>query len=603
MSTLEIREAVKKRKLHEARFAQEQVLARGRIITRNGSTAVQGLKDHVWVTPQGDQEPLAVYNRNVKGNRNNLGVYIGFAPGSSILEILRSDVESTAGFTDTAGLDLQNHASSHLVGEGDDPLFIYARAVVMLLTYPGSGLTVKVSPYSYLRDGQLVRFSGSLAYDLSSHEPSAGLARWVLVGLNVQTGALSAVAGDTAVDTLSITPPFPTIPADVVASAYVRLAGGQTEFLETRDFIDARDFLDKPRRISSLAAADGDPAIAWEVDDDGNFSNVGGGVLDLTGVADALVLDADNDTSLSSPTDDQIDVQVGGADVARFVPAGLLIVSSKKIDLDGNELILDVDADTSITADTDDQIDLRAGGADIARITSAGVTLPTIGDDYFADGDIYGMWARRVNYGFAPDEHWRQNSDELSWTGWAAYTGFTTPDTIATSNSIYQVAHSTGTTKAFRYRAASTGAHIFLRSRLSITQICVAGVMIDDGVDDGDGEGATNFYRAYISQASGGASIQIIQQSRTGGGAVTTNTATFLAVPAAFGGLGVNSTGTRWTNWSGQAFVVGEAGRNVLFNTTTGLTWTPARVGLYVTFAGTNATRIALFDWYDEATS
>ena len=42
------------------------------------------------------------------------------------------------------------------------------------------------------------------------------------------------------------------------------------------------------------------------------------GVLDLDGVADALVLDADGDTSISSPTGNQIDIEIGGADDFTF---------------------------------------------------------------------------------------------------------------------------------------------------------------------------------------------------------------------------------------------------------------------------------------------
>ena len=44
-------------------------------------------------------------------------------------------------------------------------------------------------------------------------------------------------------------------------------------------------------------------------------------------------------------------------------------------DINGDELILDADADTSITADTDDQIDVRVGGSDIATLTSSALTL------------------------------------------------------------------------------------------------------------------------------------------------------------------------------------------------------------------------------------
>lgn len=38
------------------------------------------------------------------------------------------------------------------------------------------------------------------------------------------------------------------------------------------------------------------------------------GTVDLNGVADALILDADGNTSISAPTNDQIDIEVAGAD-------------------------------------------------------------------------------------------------------------------------------------------------------------------------------------------------------------------------------------------------------------------------------------------------
>ena len=39
-------------------------------------------------------------------------------------------------------------------------------------------------------------------------------------------------------------------------------------------------------------------------------------------------------------------------------------------DLQGGELILDADNDTTITADTDDQIDIKIAGSDEIKITS-----------------------------------------------------------------------------------------------------------------------------------------------------------------------------------------------------------------------------------------
>ena len=44
-------------------------------------------------------------------------------------------------------------------------------------------------------------------------------------------------------------------------------------------------------------------------------------------------------------------------------------------DLNGQEFILDADADTSITSDTDDQIDLKVGGTDVLTLTYLMVML------------------------------------------------------------------------------------------------------------------------------------------------------------------------------------------------------------------------------------
>ena len=44
-------------------------------------------------------------------------------------------------------------------------------------------------------------------------------------------------------------------------------------------------------------------------------------------------------------------------------------------DLDGNELILDADEDTSITADTDDQIDFKINSTDTVVMTQGHITF------------------------------------------------------------------------------------------------------------------------------------------------------------------------------------------------------------------------------------
>lgn len=51
---------------------------------------------------------------------------------------------------------------------------------------------------------------------------------------------------------------------------------------------------------------------------------------------------------------------------------------SNDLDINGNKLDLDADADTSITADTDDQIDFEIGGADVINFNALGISTSNI---------------------------------------------------------------------------------------------------------------------------------------------------------------------------------------------------------------------------------
>lgn len=235
--------------------------------------------------------------------------------------------------------------------------------------------------------------------------------------------------------------------------------------------------------------------------------------------------------------------------------------------------------------------------------TMTGNLLLAATKDIFPAGDIYGLWGRIVDWGFTPDEHWKQNVDELAWTGFASYTNYVTPSLTATTLSTYQMANNAGSRSSFRYRAAATGAHIFLRARLGITFQVSAGVMIDDGVGNADGNGADNFYRAYITQSTLAGAITAVEQYRTGGGAITTNVGPTIPY-GQFIGLGIRTLGTRWTSWSANPFTFGEMQQPVQFTGGVGsLTWTPARVGIYGVWTAVDHGRRAIFDWYDEATS
>jgi len=56
-----------------------------------------------------------------------------------------------------------------------------------------------------------------------------------------------------------------------------------------------------------------------------------GGLVDVNGVADGLVIDADGDTTISSPTDDQIDFEISGADDFTMTANTFTILSGSTI--------------------------------------------------------------------------------------------------------------------------------------------------------------------------------------------------------------------------------------------------------------------------------
>lgn len=59
--------------------------------------------------------------------------------------------------------------------------------------------------------------------------------------------------------------------------------------------------------------------------------NIVDGTVDLNGTANALILDADGDTHISSPTDDQIDISIGGADDFTFTSNSFNILTGSTI--------------------------------------------------------------------------------------------------------------------------------------------------------------------------------------------------------------------------------------------------------------------------------
>ena len=73
------------------------------------------------------------------------------------------------------------------------------------------------------------------------------------------------------------------------------------------------------------------------------------------------VLDSEHYAATSIDNEHLADDAVNAAEIGALTAA---------LDINGQELILDADADTSITSDTDDQIDVKIAGADDFRFTA-----------------------------------------------------------------------------------------------------------------------------------------------------------------------------------------------------------------------------------------
>lgn len=225
--------------------------------------------------------------------------------------------------------------------------------------------------------------------------------------------------------------------------------------------------------------------------------------------------------------------------------------------------------------------------------------------DVFPDADDAGLFDRLVNWGRDPVEHFRDGADDIAWTGWAAYVGYVTPSSLIYSPSMYLIGHNAAA-RAFRYITVTPAAETkHLYARVSATYRNEIGIMIDDGVDAGDGQGANNFLRFYLTATAViGVPINYEYQYRTGGGAVNTITFTHTLIPNSFFGLWLRLDGTFWTNWSARAQIIGEADISgalltLLSGVPGGRAWTPARIGIYYRNFSTSTLDRGVVDWLD----
>jgi len=202
------------------------------------SAVVIGNENFVWARAYNESIPSQYLNVRGIPPIGGTPCQAGYAEGSTQIEILQiNDINPSATRTTPRR---QQHAFEHLPGNWD-PLDVVTRMLVELRTSAGGGLKVNIAPKIYTApDGTLGVFGGYNNFDLTSNLPASGLAQYTLVYLDPSTGTIDTTDGTTTTDTPSIEPTRPTPTDGTYPSAWVRLAGGQTQIEEVRDIRDAR---------------------------------------------------------------------------------------------------------------------------------------------------------------------------------------------------------------------------------------------------------------------------------------------------------------------------------------------------------------------------
>lgn len=205
----------------------------GVLVDGNGdsmSALVEGELNYVWYRAYNDAPPAQVLNKSRVPAITGMPVFIGWHEDSVELEVL--GINESALEPGITVPDVTAHAPQHLKG-GFDPLDLERRMFTMLKT-SANGVTLKINVSSLEYDEAGVRafYPGVVAYDLSGSQPASGYALWVLVYVNMTTNLLATVDGTTYVDSPLVIMTKPDVPANGLASAYVRLDGDMSLITE-----------------------------------------------------------------------------------------------------------------------------------------------------------------------------------------------------------------------------------------------------------------------------------------------------------------------------------------------------------------------------------
>lgn len=206
------------------------------------SAVVNEEPNRVWVRTFNDAVPQAVLNDNVIQAQSGLMVYIGYLEGSQEIEVIRLN---------RSVLSETINTTAHSVYSETFTTIFRRQLAPLKVTPSGTTLIANVGQLEYDRNGGR-EFLITTTLDLASSVPASGLKRYVLVYLDMATGTVAALDGDTVANVAFKTAVKPDTPLDGIASVYVLLIGGTTLLVE--DDIEAAQRILVPNTVTGATS-------------------------------------------------------------------------------------------------------------------------------------------------------------------------------------------------------------------------------------------------------------------------------------------------------------------------------------------------------------
>lgn len=276
---------LKQREQLEKKETARQITA-GLLVSVNGSVTVPRRPNYVYFLEYNQPEngPPAVVWNDVVAPIDQLPVLVALEPKKPFKRKVigvNTDALIQTDPTQSGWFNLPPHAQTHQwpdeVSPGHDKLPIYQPALQMLKSTGGNGLIVSVNRLIHQFAGNRFVFPGGTV-DVTSHIPAGPTEKLrLLIYLDQISNSLNVVTGATVPDIASVVAPYPAIPDNSIASAYLLLRDTTTAVLNT-DFEDARAFLTTggtsggsgstltPRRVGDfLVSLDGTTFVPQEI--------------------------------------------------------------------------------------------------------------------------------------------------------------------------------------------------------------------------------------------------------------------------------------------------------------------------------------------------